>query len=134
MIHRGKRKNGEWVYGYYVKATQHWHKQGVHEDWIINSAMQNGGWFNISGRYAVDNVCESTRLRDKNNKTIFVDDIVKQDKNTWLVMFYRGSYRALNINNNDVIDLSIINEGSEVVGNIYDNKDWLAVGKWTTQD
>lgn len=55
ILFRGKRvDNGEWVYGFYVKATHHWHQNGVHDDWIIDSAFANGGWFNVRGRHAVD--------------------------------------------------------------------------------
>lgn len=52
---RGKRiDNAEYVTGWYVRATYHWHKHGIHEDWIIVSAHQNGGWFALGSKYAVD--------------------------------------------------------------------------------
>ena len=36
ILFRGKRvDNGEWVEGYYVRAGHHWHKYGIHEDWIV---------------------------------------------------------------------------------------------------
>lgn len=127
MKYRGKIKDGKWVYGYHVKATHHWHNRGVHKDWIIVQSIQNGGWFTPTTRYPIDNttLCESTRLNDKNDKVIFTGDIIKQDKNIWSIIFYNGSYRAVGANNDDVIDLNIINNISEIIGNIYDNKELL---------
>jgi hypothetical protein len=52
---KGKRlDNGEYVTGWYVCAMNHWHDYGIHEDWIIVSAYQNGGWFALGQKHAVD--------------------------------------------------------------------------------
>lgn len=79
ILFRGKRvDNGEWVEGYYVKATHHWHEHGVHEDWIVGGASQNGGWFTVNNRYAVvaETVGQFTGVIDRNDNKIFEGDIV----------------------------------------------------------
>lgn len=79
ILFRGKRvDNGEWVNGYFIKANHHWHEHGVHEDWIAVDTIQNGGWCNVRGKYAVipETVGQYTGLNIGNEK-LFEGDIVE---------------------------------------------------------
>lgn len=136
VIFRGKRvDNGEWVYGYYFKATHHWHNHGIHKDWIATDTVQNSGWCNVRGKYAVipQTVGQYTGLTDKNGKKVFEGDIVKNEyrkgqyqyfKIVYDTRFYcwqvENKYGMLGFLYNVIGDL-------EVIGNIYDNPKLLEV-------
>ena len=142
ILFRGKRlDNDEWIEGYYVRATHHWHKHGVHEDWIIAGAAANGGWFAIHERRAVDpqTVGQYTGRNDKNGRRVFDGDILQ------MMAFYPdGTSERLAIvfvcwNDNDQCYVLCTepgvhwddfgNYGSsayyKIIGNIHDNPELL---------
>lgn len=80
ILFRGQRcDNGEWVQGFYVRADHHWHKNGIHKDWIICGASANGGWFALHNKYAVksETVGQFAGLTDMKGKKIFEGDICR---------------------------------------------------------
>jgi hypothetical protein len=85
ILFRGKRvDNGKWVKGYYIKATHHWHEHGKHEDWLVEDTIQNGGWCNVRGKYAIipETLCEFTGGYGRNTTNyaytkLWENDIVK---------------------------------------------------------
>jgi uncharacterized phage protein (TIGR01671 family) len=129
ILFRGKRiKDGQWVYGYYVKATMHWHKHGIHEDFIVCNAIQNGGYFNFLGRYAVNpkTIGQYTGLTDKNGTKIFEGDIVLlcDDEEPYQVAFDECCFQVYD--SGVCYDMDCFrSEDIEIIGNIYDNPELL---------
>jgi uncharacterized phage protein (TIGR01671 family) len=143
ILFRGKRlDNDEWIEGYYVRATHHWHKHGVHEDWIIAGAAANGGWFAIHERRAVDpaTVGQYTGRKDKNGKRVFEGDIlrlfsiwadgtVEPDEVPVIVQFWENDqcYVLTTKDGHHCDDFGNLGkpEYYEVIGNIHDNPELL---------
>lgn len=131
----GKEISGKWVEGFYCKATRHWHKYGIHKDWIIKSTFQNGGYFVLMSRYPVvpETVCQFTGLKDNYGKKIFEGDVVREitryaildeinigeisfrDGSVWIDYDGDKPYHLLN-------QLDIESHYIEVVGDIFDTK------------
>lgn len=141
ILFRGKRvDNGEWETGYYVRANYHWHKHGIHKDWIVTGACSNGGWFALHGRYPViaETVGQYTGLEDKNGKRIFEGDICRfskwsRGKPCWIgeVQYAHQQFIISGGANEEcelpfVLQLSrFIPECIEVIGNIHDNPELI---------
>lgn len=135
ILFRGKRvDNGEWVEGFYVEANLHWHNKGVHKEWIVKNAIQNGGWCNVAGKYAVipETVGQYTGITDKNGTNIFEGDLVSTDiARPFLIVEFRDGCFMFNCNDGDTdyydIMFPILDESQtvykygEVIGNIHDN-------------
>lgn len=137
ILFRGERINsGQWVYGFYAKATMHWHKHGIHEDFIVCDAIQNGGYFNFLGRYAVNpkTIGQYTGLTDKNGKKIFEGDIIKCisrfDAKDMVVIFETAEFHLVDCQRykNYTECCGYRQFGTmetEVIGNIHDNPELL---------
>lgn len=125
ILFRGKRcDNGEWAQGFYVRADHHWHKNGIHKDWIVCGASANGGWFALHNKYAVahETVGQFTGLTDKNGKKIFEGDIIEWDELEWGSKHREvvtWDYNLFAIRKDDW------GEWCEVIGNIHDNPELI---------
>ena len=123
--------NGEWVEGYVFKATEHWHNHGIHEDWIVTGAIQNGGWCNIYGKYPIDKntICSYTGLNDKYGNKIFENSIIQilYEDNYSEIGFVK--YSSCGVRYVLVIDGQTYRFDEscdiEVLGNRFDNKELL---------
>lgn len=143
ILFRGKRvDNGEWITGYYIKANHHWHNQGIHEDWIVVDTIQNGGWCNVRGKYAItpETIGQYTGLTDKNGTKIFEGDIVLDHyyKQKGVVTFCQGTFDSgiykyngwvLKRANGKVEECELVvyeDNHFEVIGNVCDNPEILS--------
>lgn len=142
ILFRGKRAdNGEWIYGYYIKATHHWHNHGIHEGWIVTDTIQNGGWCNVRGKYAVipETIGQYTGLTDENGTKIFEGDIVKVQDDIWGSPFCDGIMGKIVYDEcaffiepeNPMNSQWLFNECAEyeVIGNIHDNLELMKGGE-----
>lgn len=132
ILFRGKRvDNGEWETGYYVRANYHWHKHGIHKDWIVTGACSNGGWFALHGRYPVisDTVGQYTGLTDKNGKRIFEGDIVRGrdalEKGLVVEGYIDHQYGSFCIVGDLITHFRWMDYEVEVIGNVHDNPEMI---------
>lgn len=134
ILFRGKRlDNGEWTTGYYVEAKHRWHKYGVHKEWIVCSAVANGGWFALHEKHAVkcETVGQYTGLTDKNGKKVFEGDICQTknhhliDDTPFVIEWKDGVYNGWvwhDLDGSDDMDSfeNGVAKVCEVIGNIHD--------------
>ena len=132
ILFRGKRcDNGKWVQGFYVRADHHWHKNGIHKDWIALGASANGGWFALHNKYAVkaETVGQYTGLTDKNGKKIFEGDIVqgkdRLEKHLEVFGYIDHKNGSFVITGDFMTHYRWLDYEVEVIGNIHDNHELL---------
>nr|DAI34361.1 MAG TPA: YopX protein [Caudoviricetes sp.] len=115
--------NGEWVQGYLY---------GIWEKRYILWGMTN----DIPNMIEVDptTICQCTGLKDKDGKLIWENDIVKNEKGNFYKAFWQNNYYQFSwiCVKADVLPIgtkwnlwSIKSFEIEVIGNIFDNPDFL---------
>ena len=133
ILFRGQtRRHGEKVKLDGDKVPGHWVYGGIFQGTGDYSVI-----YNINGKYAVysDTVGQYTGLKDKNGERIFEGDIVRYRTVIGIVNWHIGcfcikNYTTNNYYNNPAIDI-ILNEYPneiEIIGNIYDNPEFLKEG------
>lgn len=134
ILFRGKRcDNGEWVQGFYIRADHHWHKHGIHKDWITLGASANGGQFALHNKYAVkaETVGQFTGLTDKNGQKIFEGDVLDCKSGLYercKVIFneFCSAFQLMCADGfSDFFLCSINHKEMEIIGNIHDNPELL---------
>ena len=123
---RGKREdNGEWVYGYYVKANMDTH-------WIVQMNYLGQLLPHDTHEVLPETVGQYTGLKDKNGKEIYEGDIIQtegyeREYDTWLIRWNNLCYECVELpwdeeneppNCYDLAEFGIV----EVIGNIHENK------------
>lgn len=132
VLFRGKLiDRDEWAVGYYIKAKWHWHNRGIHEDWIVGGAIQNGGFINLTERYPVvpETVGQFTGLYDEKGERIFEGDILvykdaeNPEEERSIVVRGDGCWELKyeNFNYSDTLD-STVAELEVIVGKAYNEK------------
>lgn len=124
ILFRGKRlDNGEWAYGFYVYAPNHW-KQQVH----LIQPVGDDGRLTTLRKVDPETVGQFTGKFDKDGKRIFEGDICRVHNLIYKVEF-NYSFWGFEILSKKVychpaFD-SHCGERCEIIGNIYDNPELL---------
>lgn len=120
---RGKSKNsGRWVYGDLI--TQRYNsRQGIHI-YEKNDKLQSGYQF---VRVDKKTIGQYTGRKDKNGKEIYEEDIVLVSNQAKAIIMYDDKRAAfvLNYGQDEVPIHSEIYSDLEVIGNVFDNPEWL---------
>ena len=128
-LYKAKRKdNGEWMVGFYTYIYK--------KHYIYTGQLIRGGLYDIAERFEVDpsTICRCTGLKDKNNRLIWENDIVKDDKGNLYKAFWQDNYYQFSWICIKSAKLPIGAKWSlwniksfeiEVIGNIFDNPELL---------
>lgn len=135
ILFRGKRKdNGEWVYGYFVKAADYLYTdKTVHVILPLSTVLYPHGEFDEIVEIIPETLGQWIGLCDKNGTKIFEGDVVKYQIGSDYILGRIGwnethlAYTILVIT--DTRLYYYIDEGlgsdMEVIGNIHDNPELM---------
>lgn len=124
ILFRGKRlDNGEWVYGFYVYAPNHWQQQ-VH---LIQPVGDDGRLTTLC-KVDPETVGQFTGKFDKGGKRIFEGDICRVYELIYKVEFkyslWGFAILSKKVYCHPAFD-SHCGERCEIIGNVYDNPELL---------
>ena len=129
-LYRAKRiDNGEWVEGNRIddgvtgKVFIHAVGNSVNES---DKVGEEGCLRFVAFEVDPSTICQCTRLRDKNGKLIFENDIVRCGRNftvTWCGRFAGWSLETTGLAYSNFFGEAYDPEDVEIIGNIFDNPD-----------
>ena len=124
ILFRAKRLDtGEWVEGYLVKRPSAIQMPGYGGPWYISVQPQNpddnGGFYNVDPK----TVGQYTGMRDRKDRYIFEDDIIREGQLTLIVKWQRTRWAPLNKYGKPA-SWMIAGMG-EIIGNSHDNPELL---------
>lgn len=123
-----EKSKGEWQYGYLIADGE--------QAFIINEVIEaNEQYITIGSWCPVDQktIGQSTGLKDKNGKEVFVGDVIKCTRGCPHEVYLEKEYGGRYIGGMPAVYLKGLLEGyawtgsEEILGNIYENPELLEV-------
>lgn len=131
---------GAWWFCYDLEhGTKTWEEMGkvkrirFDDDGNANNVLFKGKEFGVNAKVNEFELMQSTGLRDKNGKEVFVGDIIKCTRGCPHEVYLEKEYGGKYIGGMPAIYLKGIREGyawtgdEKIIGNIYENPELLEV-------
>ena len=120
ILFRGKRKNGQWVYGSLVVSENI--KPAIYYE-VGKGLAKQFDWCYVNS----DSIGQYTGLTDKNGVKIFEGDIISiGDPNIkYIIMWRNDGFCAKQIGASSYIGLTYWASNIEVLGNVIDNPELI---------